>query len=140
MEPASEGPPQKDSLGEKALEFCHKQSERAITWAFGEDVNIPFTDKKISRPELYLGLGIASALIAGTLAKANLAPLGPMNRDLATTIALISAAKAGGVGLATGIGIDVMSGIGKMSKRVAEKLHQAGDKVFKKVKPGEEKE
>jgi len=140
MEPARETSPQKDSFGEKALEFCHRQSEKAITWAFGEDVNKPFTDKKISRPELYLGLVITSALIAGTLAKANLAPLGPMNTDLANTIALISAAKAGGVGLAAGIGIDVMSGIGKMSKRVAEKLHQVGDKVFKKDKPDEETE
>lgn len=124
---ASEKQPSKDSLGEKVLNWAHKQYEGAVDLAFGRQVHIPFTDRKMSRAELWLGLPLAAALISGEMGFARVAtdfaaqgvPLEAVY-GFAHGWGLLSAAAGAGVGVAGAIGIEAMSAIRSTSEKIAK--------------------
>ncbi len=128
--------PQKDSLGEVILGFCHKQYDGAVEFAFGKQVYVPFTDKKVSRPELWLGLPTASAFITSAITEIPIIMLGVASRgeilsqnpEVAIGLGLMAAAGGVGIGLAAATGIEVMSGIRKASAWTAENITIGGIK------------
>jgi len=137
-----EATPQKDSVGERVLNFCHNQYNRTVDFAFGKQVYVPFTDRKVSRPELWLGLPMASAFITSAITEIPIVMLGvaskgdlfTQNPEVAIGLGLLAAAGGAGVGVAAATGIEVLSGIRTMSEKVAAKLHQVGDRATEKVK------
>jgi len=136
--------PQKDSVGERVLNFCHNQYNRTVDFAFGKQVYVPFTDRKVSRPELWLGLPVASAFITSAIAEIPIVMLGvaskgdlfTQNPEVAIGLGLLAAAGGAGVGVAAATGIEVLSGIRTMSEKVSAKLHSAGEKGVENVKSG----
>ncbi|OGD55517.1 hypothetical protein A3E73_01495 [Candidatus Beckwithbacteria bacterium RIFCSPHIGHO2_12_FULL_47_17] len=139
---APEAQPQKDNLGEKILGFCHDQYNKTVEFAFGKQVYVPFTDRKVSRPELWLGLPVASAFITSAITEIPIIMLGvaskgelfSQNPEVAVGLGLLAAAGGVGVGLAAATGIEVMSGIRTMSEKVAAKLHEKAKKRYEKAK------
>jgi len=139
-----EATPQKDSVGERVLNFCHNQYNRTVDFAFGKQVYVPFTDRKVSRPELWLGLPVASAFITSAITEIPIVMLGvaskgqlfSQNPEVAIGLGLLAAAGGAGVGVATATGIEVLSGIRTMSEKVTAKLHQTGEKGIENVRAG----
>ncbi len=141
---ATETAPQKDSVGERVLNFCYNQYNGAVDFAFGKQVYVPFTDRKVSRPELWLGLPMASAFITSAITEIPIVMLGvaskgelfAQNPEVAIGLGLLAAAGGVGVGVAAATGIEILSGVRTMSEKVAAKLHSAGEKGVENVKSG----
>ncbi|HUS52133.1 MAG TPA: hypothetical protein VMX77_01555 [Candidatus Bathyarchaeia archaeon] len=141
-EASPEAPVEKGEAGKRILEAVHKVYDRTIRETLGPAVQIPFTDRRISRSELWIGLPLASGVVFAAVDALPLAiimkasdvvthtPMLPGNQVALLGLALIGAGKGALTGAGVALGIEVMNGVRIASKKAAGLLHRAGDAVL----------